>query len=822
MTIPRDRPTNESDLLRAPPAGDHTAATVQSRESLGRAVAEIPVRINLDIIGLFSEGLYKSPHKAVEELVTNGYDADAENVHVLLPEVPEHSQSPTSPLWVIDDGHGMDRDGFHQLWCVADSKKKIVEFTARRRKPIGQFGIGKLAAYVLASELTHFSCSDGTYLCTTMNFGRVTGRQSTDSDPVNVTLREVTKEEVKSALADVEQRDPRAWALLFGASHASHWTAAALGDFKDLYSKLHAGRLQWVLRTGLPLQSNFRIFVDGVKLESSKEHRPQIEEFPFTEEIRHIGTVTGTARIYEGQLTAGKSVHVGRSNGYFVRVRGRVINLEDELFGTTQPNYAAWSRFSLVADADGLQEYLLSSREGVRDAAPVRALRECLSEKFNLCRQAYDDWKRRSDEKLDLATLLDEDIDSHIREPLVAHLQDVIRTQKESFYVDAPSAADLKRHSLDEWESAIGKRAVDQIVLRDDGRNAASVRYDPVSRRLFVNKEHPFVDKMLGASKKRLAAELFATAELILEGQLRERHIDDETVAGLLADRDRGLRIMAGETPPTAAEVLSRLRAAEGHSGALERAVGEAFRAMGFAYERRGGNKSGPDGSLWARLGRIGSGVADYRLVYDAKQTGSPSVSAAKCDVTSLEEIRARENATFGFFVASRYAAEDNPNGALNRRMRTESGRRLTLLKTRHLHRLVRLHFRYGITLTELRGMFEECRTTRDVSAWLNALEKERKAGPGIPIADLLVALEEEKKDANAVPNVIAVRARRAKWRKFRPDQLQARLKAVEQVVGRRWLEVGDNGDVTMGHSADEVLSRLEGNVSELAAERSA
>lgn len=817
MTPPRDRSTTESDSLRQLPTRDHIGATVQSRESLGHPVAEIPVHINLDIIGLFSEGLYKSPHKAVEELVTNGYDADAENVHVLLPEVSEPSQSPTSPLWVIDDGHGMDRDGFHQLWRVADSRKG--EFTAGRRRPIGQFGIGKLAAYVLASELTHFSCSDGTYLCATMNFRRVTGRQSVASDPVNVTLRRVTKEEVKSALAEVEQRDPQAWALLFGTSRASHWTVAALDDFKDLYNKLHIGRLQWVLRTGLPLQGNFWIFVNGAKLEPSKEHRPQIAEFPFNEEIPHIGTVTGMARIYEGRLTVGKSEHVGRSNGYFVRVRGRVINLEDELFGTTQPNLAAWSRFYLVADADGLREYLLSSREGVRDAAPVRTLRKRLLEKFNLCRQAYDDWRRRSDEKLDLAALLDEDVDSHIREPLVAHLQGVIRTQKESFYVDAPSAADLTHRSIEEWESAVGERAVDRIVFRDDGPNAASVRYDPVSRQLFVNKEHPFVDKMLSARQKRLATELFATAELCLEGQLYERHIDDEAVAGLLADRDRGLRIMAGDTPPTAAEVLRRLRAAEGHSEALERAVGEAFKAMGFSYERRGGNTSGPDGSLWARLGRIGSSVADYRLVYDAKQTGSPSVAAAKCDVTSLEEIRARENATFGFFVAHAYAAENNPNGALNRRMSTKGGQLLTLLKISHLHRLVRLHFRYGITLNELRGLFEKCRTTRDVNTWLNAVEKERKTGPEIPIADLLVALEREKKDANAVPNVIAVRAQRPKWRKFKPDRLKARLKAVEQVVGRRWLEVDDNGDVSMSHSADEILHQLERNVSELESE---
>ena len=41
----------------------------------GTQVDTIPVSINYDIIYHFSEGLYSSPHKAIEELVSNSYDA---------------------------------------------------------------------------------------------------------------------------------------------------------------------------------------------------------------------------------------------------------------------------------------------------------------------------------------------------------------------------------------------------------------------------------------------------------------------------------------------------------------------------------------------------------------------------------------------------------------------------------------------------------------------------------------------------------------------------------------------------------------------------
>ena len=90
-------------------------------------------------------------------------------------------------------------------------------------------------------------------------------------------------------------------------------------------------------------------------------------------------------------LKGGKSDRYGRSYGLFVRVRGRVINLEDEHFGLPTQNHAAWSRFYLEVNVDGLSEFLQSSREGVREAKPVRDLREYSLAKFlRRWRRAYE------------------------------------------------------------------------------------------------------------------------------------------------------------------------------------------------------------------------------------------------------------------------------------------------------------------------------------------------------------------------------------------------------------------------------------------------
>src|SRR5205823_883830 len=98
----------------------------------------IPVQISYEIIRLFSEGLYQSPHKAIEELASNSYDAGAERVIILTPRTGGDAPDKADSLWVIDDGTGMDAGGFRQLWRVAESNKKNNANDAGRA-PIGQF-----------------------------------------------------------------------------------------------------------------------------------------------------------------------------------------------------------------------------------------------------------------------------------------------------------------------------------------------------------------------------------------------------------------------------------------------------------------------------------------------------------------------------------------------------------------------------------------------------------------------------------------------------------------------------------------------------------
>lgn len=818
----------------------------------GTSAGVIPVHVSYEIIRLFSEGLYQSPHKAIEELVSNSYDAQASEVHILMPETrdiaierldEEDSEEfeieiPTAPLWVIDNGSGMDREGFFQLWRVADSAKATVTAAPGERLPIGQFGIGKLAAYVLAWRLVHMSKSNREIHMTSMDFRKLEGlHQDEASGPFQLNLRKIEENEAMRLLAEIEIRDPRAWELLFGDGASETWTVAALTDFKALYDRLRGGRLAWVLRTGLPLYSDFSIWLNNEELQSSKLSKPSVFELTVGSdddvtakrmaltlngagiEIPGIeGEVTGTAVLFEERLTTGKSEQYGRSNGFFIRVRGRVINLEDELFGLEALNHAAWSRFSMEVNADGLRDHLLSSREGVRESIAIANLREYLHGVFNQARQAYDDWNVRQIDEIDLGSLLRDAPSIYVTEPLVSAVTETLESGQESFYIDFPKLEeDVSR---EEWLEAFARLASEspfsQVIYEGTGRYDRALRYMPMTRSLKVNTDHPFIDKMLAGGKSRGHVALFGSAEVFIDALLHGRGIPASSIVGVLEDRDRILRLLSGDQPSTASEVMQLLESATRNSLALERVVGATFKVLGFEYERLGGADEGPDGILYARLGRKGDALADYKVVYDSKQTDEPSVPASKVKIDSLEDFRRAVNAQFGFFFAKHYAKESDLGGKLNRELIAATSRRedpavVSLLRIEDLKRIVMLHYQYGITLTRLRSLFETAHTVPEVQRWIDTLENELiRLEPRVPLQRLLDKLEEAKFDELATPNVYAIRVRDEVLVKFEPEKLIAALEAVSVIVGSRWIEVERTGEVRIHHTATQITAEVE------------
>ncbi len=336
-------------------------------EISGNTIDQIDVKISHRIIQLFSEGLYSSPNKAVEELVSNSFDAGAENVHIILS--PDLRDSDAT-IVVVDDGEGMNDVGLKKHWIIGESTRRRANGSSRR-KPIGQFGIGKLSTYVLASKLTHICRSGDIYYAATMDYSNIADSGNAVSDgifneqTIQIPLRTLTKQQAQDAVQHwIDGKKAGYQALrLFGSDASDSWTVAIMSGLKNLGKKVKIGRLRWVLRTAMPQRSDFRLYLDG-DLIAPPETDPPLAKIvigkdviqlsppcpeglieredtsePEDSVVRHgvyhdelLGRISGYIEIFKDELDRGKP-KFEQSSGFFVYVHGRRVNVDDPGFG---------------------------------------------------------------------------------------------------------------------------------------------------------------------------------------------------------------------------------------------------------------------------------------------------------------------------------------------------------------------------------------------------------------------------------------------------------------------------------------------------------
>lgn len=103
---------------------------------------------------LLGEQLIKSHTLALFELIKNSYDADAENVSLLLLNI----NSDDGAIEVQDDGIGMDFDTVSNIWMEpahghkGESRSKGIR-TEKGRLPVGEKGVGRFAVHRLGTEI---------------------------------------------------------------------------------------------------------------------------------------------------------------------------------------------------------------------------------------------------------------------------------------------------------------------------------------------------------------------------------------------------------------------------------------------------------------------------------------------------------------------------------------------------------------------------------------------------------------------------------------------------------------------------------------------
>ncbi|MEU0050005.1 ATP-binding protein [Streptomyces sp. NPDC006309] len=768
----------------------------------------VPVRISLAIIERFSDGLYSSPNKAFEELVSNSYDAGAETVWVYM---PGDLSSPYASILVIDDGESMDVQGLQDLWRIGKSRKREDDPNGKRREPIGKFGIGKLATYVLAQELTYIVLKDGTYRAVTMDYRMVQGDMS-DPHTLNLEVAELDREGAREALLsnlrDYGERMKPVLEALFpeGEAGPEHWTAAIMTRLKKPAQGIQQGRLRWVLSTAIPLNPSFNLLYNGDPIEASKAQG--VEQWRFTigqsedtlapdsrigtpdhvevngerlpaYRLPLAGAVWGQAQLFEDSLNRGQSGKLGRSHGFFVRVRGRLINLDDATFNVgVDLHYGTFSRFNMVINADELDALVASPRESLMDSPEVRELKTYMLHVFNRSRSVLK--KRDDDDEIPLLTQ-----QGRISNPPPGLTQGPLRRMLRR----ASQGDEQVRESLgikidatmlpDAFAQESGE-VLEQVLVEPAGEETRLISYDPQRRAAILNQAHPFVSNYIDRDGTQEALQILGLTELLTQAYMLDENIDAATVNRIMKRRDAFLRDFVSYHPRSAPVIAKSLRDASNDEKALEDAVADALTVMGYSVQRIGGSGT-PDGVATVRLGRRGGGGSEsYALTYDAKSSGSeaqralepekqkkpakaPRIQAgtARTSVLRVHRERAVKQfkldvpPKFTLLVAPGFQGDGDEKALIGDICRNDG---ITPITVEDLARLVELFPLRRLSPLKLLDLFETHEPS-EARAFVNAVEAQKPpvAPPVAEVIELLVQYSERRTPVTVDTIVTAV-----------------------------------------------------------------
>ena len=699
--------------------------TIKDRiADLGEVVDNVVLEVDYQIIEHFSEHLYDSPNKAVEELVANSFDAFATRVDVFTPG-PHTSDR----VLVWDNGQSMDIEGLKKLWWIAKSPKadeRNATFEGRERKLIGKFGIGKLASYSVGNVISHLCRHGPQFYLVCIDYQRI---HEPHEDAIKAPVVRLSEERAKDLVGELFDTPP---AFVDSNFDAESWTLAIIEDLK--VQDLRPGRLTWILGNGMPLRPDFSIRVNGDAVESKLVKRAVVEwdfgaekivdtvrgrwselsrsddataheptsvgsdpivfgtergldpsqpqaETPYVS-LPTIGKVWGHVRVFDDTLLRYRSADSGRSHGFFLMVRGRLTNPDDDKLYIPDPSFQTFFRSQFVIHADGLDDALLADRQRLRVGSGVRELEILQRLLMGIARVTIEarDEEREEEESA----------------------RSALPVQSRMYYRGPLNALALRAPIDDVANFDPLNVAVERVPL---GEQIALSVVNFADHALQVNCSHPYyaaLESRAGNSRSGReflrTVDLFAVAERLLEGHLLELGFDNDHVSEVMDWRDGLFRNLA-RTYEEAPEVIHEMQRTSYTGGrAFELAVARVFEDMGFMTRPAGG--SGQEDILVMAT----VGPESYSFVVETKGSRQP-ISNDAAEVSAAARHRDATQADHAIVVAREFAGLDSRREQSALYQECVSTGRVALMTVHALRRIHAAVTRYSYPLASIKDV---------------------------------------------------------------------------------------------------------------------
>jgi hypothetical protein len=509
-----------------------------------------------------------------------------------------------------------------------------------------------------------------------LDFARFSSNPDALPTPVNIAIRKVKDWGALAAtehFADLIRKCGISPSELAGPT----WTLALIEKLKPKAADITLGRLKWVLSTAMPMSSTFQLYLNGEKIDSSKDSYKDLVSFDITtlpsERLKSLNDKTGeTFRAVDGSIVSetfkqgiqgqvrvtertlpGKSDDLLRSHGFFVRVRGRLINEEEPFFGMVHLHHGTENRFNAQIFADDLDAVITAPREGVGRSSIKEKFEALLQEVFLFARSEYD----KALDKQNSAESNKKEADRSfvgmnlVERPVAAAL---LRSSQSTgadadgtwFYTEVPSE-DKMSEVIERLYTA--PRSGFQYLYSGAGVNARLVRFDPSSSTFTINADHPFVAAHVDDPRAKILLEDIVTAEAMLETQLRTFGASPQIIGEVLEERNKLLTSLVQDHPFSHNGIAQSLLDSAADEHDLELALIAAARALGFVAKHISGSDQ-PDG-IARHISFPGKSSA---ITLEAKSSSKvPSLSAI--DFAGLARHQADHEADGVLLVAPSY-----------------------------------------------------------------------------------------------------------------------------------------------------------------------
>ena len=151
------------------------------------------------LMSQLGEQLIKDENIAVLELIKNSYDADAQNVKIIMSNVENPNEG---KIVIEDDGDGMSFETVKNCWMepgTDNKEKKLEEMLAKdirsklNRLPMGEKGIGRFGVHKLGNKITLITkASNSKEVYIEIDWTRFNSSEYLSDVPIKVIEREST------------------------------------------------------------------------------------------------------------------------------------------------------------------------------------------------------------------------------------------------------------------------------------------------------------------------------------------------------------------------------------------------------------------------------------------------------------------------------------------------------------------------------------------------------------------------------------------------------------------------------------------------------